>query len=208
MDDAAHRVVDLYDRHASAWDDTRRLSTLTERAWLQRLADLLSPGAAILDLGCGSGVPIARHLIQQGYSVTGVDASPAMIALCRERLPDAVFHVADMRTLALGRRFDAIIAWDSFFHLTPDDQVRMFAVFAAHAAPGAALMFTSGPARGESIGSFAGEALYHASLDADEYRDSLRRHGFVVISHVALDASCGDHTVWLAREQSFAPEQT
>jgi hypothetical protein len=72
-------------------------------------------------------------------------------------------------------------------------------VFRAHALPGAALMFTSGPAHGEAIGSLAGEPLYHASLNPDEYRSLLDRNGFRVVTHVAEDAGCGGHTIWLAQ---------
>ena len=104
-----------------------------------------------------------------------------------------------MRSLSLGRKFDGLIAWDSFFHLTADDQRAMFAIFRDHAASGAALMFTSGPAHGEAIGEFEGEPLYHASLDADEYRALLAAHGFRVVRHVADDPACNGHTVWLAR---------
>jgi SAM-dependent methyltransferase len=206
MTGPADRIVELYDRNALAWDATRG-DTLVERAWLDRFVELLPPQATVLDIGCGSGEPMARDLAQRGLAVTGVDSSPAMIALCRSRLPAADFHVADMRQLDLPRRFDGILAWDSFFHLTVEDQARMFAIFARHAAAGAALMFTSGPARGEAIGSFAGEPLYHASLDPQEYRDLLHRHGFVVVRHVSEDPACGGHTVWLARhaDQSQPP---
>ena len=121
------------------------MKSLFERAWLDRFLALLPAGGAMLDLGCGSGEPIARYFIAAGYAVTGVDSSPAMIALCRSRFPGQNWIVGDMRTLALGRRFDGILAWDSYFHLRQDDQRRMFAVFGAHAGPKAALMFTSGP---------------------------------------------------------------
>src|SRR3712207_7171924 len=57
--------------------------------------------------------------------------------------PDARWVVADMRTLRLGARFAGILAWDSFFHLRPDDQRAMFRTFRDHAAPGAALLFRS-----------------------------------------------------------------
>jgi hypothetical protein len=105
-----------------------------------------------------------------------------------------------MRRLALGRRFDGLLAWNSFFHLTREDQRAMFPVFAAHASPGAALMFTSGPSDGEAIGSFEGEPLYHASLAPEEYRALLAGHGFAVVAHVAEDAGCGGLTIWLARK--------
>jgi trans-aconitate methyltransferase len=72
--------------------------------------------------------PVAQYLAEQGLHVTGVDSSPTMISLCRKRLPDQEWIVADMRQLALGRRFDGILASDSFFHLDYDDQHRMFAI--------------------------------------------------------------------------------
>jgi hypothetical protein len=65
-----------------------------------------------------------------------------MLALLRSNLPNTPAHLADMRQLALGRRFAGLLAWDSFFHLPPEDQRPMFSRFQAHAAPGAALMFT------------------------------------------------------------------
>jgi len=73
-----------------------------------------------------------------------------------------------------------------------------FPVLGAHATPSAALMFTSGPADGEAIGTFEGEPLYHASLDAAEYRRLLGEQGFAVTAHVVEDPDCGGHTVWLA----------
>lgn len=104
-----------------------------------------------------------------------------------------------MRALSLGRRFKGLLAWDSLFHLRPDDQRRMFPVFRGHAAPKHELMFTSGPAQGEAIGSYQGEPLYHASLDRAEYRDLLDANGFDVIRHAIEDPAWGYHTIWLAQ---------
>lgn len=198
MTSPAEAIIDLYQRHAETYDGLRG-KLLMEGSWLARFRALLAPGAAILDIGCGTGQPIARHFMEQGHAVTGVDSAPAMIAQCRKRFPEGDWQVADMRRLALGRRFGGLIAWDSFFHLTPEDQRGMFKVFAAHAAPGAVLMFTSGPAHGEAIGSFEGEALYHGSLDPGEYRALLAENGFSVVDHVVEDQSCGGHTIWLAQ---------
>lgn len=200
MTSPAEAIIDLYQRHAETYDGLRG-KLLMEGSWLARFRALLAPGATILDIGCGTGQPIARHFMEQGHAVTGVDSAAAMIALCRARFPAGDWQVADMRKLVLGRCFGGLIAWDSFFHLTPEDQRGMFPVFAAHAAPGAALMFTSGPAHGEAIGSFEGEALYHGSLDPEEYRALLAENGFSVEAHVAEDESCGGHTIWLARRE-------
>jgi SAM-dependent methyltransferase len=202
MNDLADRIVAHYERHASDWDADRRRLGWNDKVWHDRLVALLQKGARVLDLGCGGGMPVASHLVAQGMRVTGVDASPSLIALCRERLPDEEWIVADMRGLTLEARFDGILAWDSFFHLTPDDQRAMFAVFATHARPGAILMFNSGPAFGEAIGSYKGDPLYHASLDPVEYRELLTRHGFELIAHLAEDPRAGGRTAWLARTAS------
>ncbi len=198
MHPSAARIIDLYERHARAFDADRGRS-LFERGWLDRFREVMGPDAAVLDLGCGAGEPMARYLIENGHAVTGVDGAASLIELCASRFPDQKWIVADMRTLDLGVQFGGILAWDSFFHLTVEDQRAMFAVFRAHAAPGAALMFTSGPSHGEAIGSYQGEPLYHASLDADEYAALLDAHDFEIVAHVAEDATCGGHTVWLAR---------
>jgi SAM-dependent methyltransferase len=198
MPSDADTIIPLYQRHAQAYDKLRGRS-LFEKAWLDAFADLLPPGGSVLDMGCGMGEPIAHHLIGRGLDVTGVDASPDLIAMARARFPQQAWRVGDMRALSLGRAFDGLLAWDSVFHLTPDDQRRMFAVFRDHTASRAALMFTSGPAHGEAFGTFEGEPLYHASLDADEYRALLDAHGFQVVRHVAEDPACNGHTVWLAQ---------
>lgn len=202
--DAAAAVVALYRRHGRAWAALRG-DRLIETAWLERFAALLPPRAAVLDLGCGPGVPIARWLVGRGFRVTGIDAAPAMIDLARAALPGQIWQVADMRGLDLGRRFAGILAWDSFFHLDAPAQRAMFAVFAGHALPGAGLMFTSGPAAGTAIGELFGEPLFHASLAPDEYRTLLERHGFTVVAQRTEDPTCGGHTVWLARRDREAP---
>ncbi|MCP1997932.1 class I SAM-dependent DNA methyltransferase [Nitrobacter winogradskyi] len=204
MNESSEWIIDLYERHARTFDRERGRS-LFERGWLDRFRTVAGPRAAILDIGCGSGEPIARALIEAGHNITGIDSAETMIAICRERFPAQSWVVADMRSLVLRRRFGGILAWDSFFHLTQADQRAMFAVFAAHAAEGCALMFTSGPRAGEAIGSYQGEALYHASLDPDEYRALLRAHRFDVVDHIAEDAICGGHTVWLARSDGSGP---
>jgi SAM-dependent methyltransferase len=195
----AAAIIDLYQRKAQDWIESRARSGLFEKPWLDRFRALLPPAGPVLDLGCGSAEPMARYLIELGHAVAGVDSSPAMIDACRRHFPGQEWLVADMRKLSLQRQFSGILAWDSFFHLCHDDQRQMFPVFRAHAAPNAALMFTSGPADGEAIGSFGGEPLYHASLDAAEYRSLLDRNGFRVVAHVVEDPDCGGHTIWLAQ---------
>lgn len=85
------------------------------------------------------------------------------------------------------------------FHLRPEDQQSMFRVFAAHAAPATILMFNAGFGRGEAIGSYRGDPLYHASLDASEYATLLTDSGFELIEHSINDPAKGGRIFWLAR---------
>jgi len=199
MESDSEKIIDLYERNAHHYVSDRRSVGWDESPWLDRFAALLPQHPAILDIGCGCGEPIAGYLIERGSTVLGVDSSPTLISACRKRFPEQSWLVADMRTLALDKTFHGLLAWDSFFHLCHDDQRRMFPIFKLHASLGTALMFTSGPSHGVSMGSYRGEPLYHASLAPHEYRDLLESNGFRVIAHVADDAACGGHTVWLAQ---------
>ncbi|WP_413818570.1 class I SAM-dependent methyltransferase [Sphingobium sp.] len=174
---------------------------MVEGLWLNHFSELLPVGAAVLDIGCGSGLPIGRELIRRGFDITGVDGTPTMLALFQRNLPGTPALLMDMRQLALNRLFSGLIAWDSLFHLSPDDQRSMFPRFQAHSAPGAALMFTGGDAEGEAIGELEGDALYHGSLDPEEYRSLLDATGFAIVAHVVQDPACGHRTIWLARQR-------
>ena len=194
-------VIPTYDREGPAWAETRD-RRLTEKPWLDRaLAIAPHPRGhrRVLDLGCGAGRPIAEYLLDRGCMVTGVDASRPMIELFARVVPKAIALHADMRTLRLSETFDLVLAWDSFFHLAPEDQRAMFPVFAAHAAPGGVLLFTAGPRAGDAIGTLGESPLYHASLDPEEYRALLAENGFEELGYWPEDPACEGHTIWMAR---------
>jgi SAM-dependent methyltransferase len=89
---------------------------ILERIWLPPIA----PGARIVDVCCGTGY-LAGLLSARGYSVTGIDASAAMIRHARENVPAAEFRVSDAAHFQLPAEFDAAVStFDSLNHiLTP-----------------------------------------------------------------------------------------
>ncbi len=192
---AAADIVDLYDRRSADWvADRGRDLTEADRIWLDRFTARLKPDDAVLDVGCGSGRPMAAALQERGFRVTGVDASANLIAHATADLPDGRFVQADMRTLELGQTFGGVLAWHSLFHLSAADQRIALPRLLAHAAPRATVMFSSGPHEGHVVGSWRGDPLYHGSLGPDEYQALLTSRGFQVETGVwAMDGS-----VWLA----------
>ena len=180
----------------------REIGPWNDKPWHDRFAAALPQSARVLDLGCGSGSPVGIFLAEHGFRVTGIDSSPTLIALCQQRMPDHEWTVGDMREPKLSGKFDGILAWDSFFHLTPDDQRRMFDVFAQYAAPLTVLMFNSGATHGEVVGSYRGDPLYHASLGSEEYTQLLNNAGFEVVAHAKEDwQTGGGRTVWLTKRR-------
>lgn len=196
---AAGQILALYQRHADAFLRLRSRE-LFEKPWLDKFLAVVGQTGHILDMGCGTGQPIAGYFIARGYSLTGVDGSRAMLAHARAAFPDHRWLHQDMRKLAFDETFAGLLAWDSFFHLTAEDQRAMFPLFAQHCHPGSALMFTSGPHHGVAMGQFEGEPLFHASLAPEEYRTLLHENNFTVIEMMVEDPDCTGHTIWLAKK--------
>ncbi len=193
----AEDVLDIYQAGALDFAATRS-RTLYERRWLDR-ALARAPGRSVLDLGCGFGLPIDSYLIDRRCTVTGVDGAGAMLRLFERALPRAEAIHADMRGLWLDRKFDLILAWNSLYHLSPDDQRAMFETFARHAHERTVLLFTSGPDAGEGVGIVGGRPLYHASLSPQEYRGHFAENGFEEVDFVPEDPDCQGHSIWMAR---------
>jgi ubiquinone/menaquinone biosynthesis C-methylase UbiE len=82
------------------------------------LLERLSPGAHVLDVGCGTGLPSARQLVASGMRVTGIDISPVMLEIFRQHVPEARFIEMDVVDVDAGLgRFDAAIAFFSLLML-------------------------------------------------------------------------------------------
>lgn len=176
-----------------------RSQNLMEEKYLELICSLIPKQGNILDLGCGSGKPIFEYFKNRGYQVVGVDASEKILSIARENFPEDEFFLMDMRQLKLEQKFNAIIAWHSFFHLEGKDQEKMFKIFQEQLKPNGVLMFTSGNELAEAWSENYGQDLYHASLSPEQYQELLAAHQFKLIQHSIEDPECGGATVWIAQ---------
>jgi 2-polyprenyl-3-methyl-5-hydroxy-6-metoxy-1,4-benzoquinol methylase len=181
-------IADWYAR------DRTHLTGLPE---VQTLAGSLLPGASVLDVGCGNGIPLTRFLVDAGFDVLGVDSSPRMLEKFRVNLPDTPAICEKIQACDLhGTLFDAAIAWGVIFHLTHEEQRQTFEKIAAALKPAGQFLFTSGDSDGEKEGEpMDGVPFHYYSFSIDGYRDVLREHGLTLI-HTHADP--GQNTYYLA----------
>ena len=117
MNPSFKRVVEAgYDRVAKAYLSSKDAEDPATLAALEELTRQLPPDAAVLDLGCGAGVPVTRWLAQR-FAVTGVDLSAKQLEMARRLVPAARLLKADMTDLSFApETFDAVVALHSIIH--------------------------------------------------------------------------------------------
>ncbi len=149
--------------------------------WSRQLPD----GAAILDLGCGPGVPISQVLIERGFNVYGVDASASMVAAFRARFPNVPVECAGAEDSGFfGRTFDAVVAWGLFFLLEADIQRTLIAKVAAVLPSGGRFLFTASSQVCSWNDAMTGRTS--VSLGREAYQNLLEAEG------MSLIATCSD----------------
>lgn len=194
---AKRSTKEIYERQARYWDDVRP-SSLHEKPWLDRFLYTLPKKGRLLDLGCGSGIPIAGYFLDKGHDLVGIDYSKTMIELARQHYPDADWYLQDMKNLKLNGQFDGIYSWDGFFHLSIAEQRDSIPKLCNLIKREGSMMLTVGTGEGEVTGTVGGETVYHASLAPNEYRELLQQNGFKEVNYVAEDPDCLGRSVLLA----------
>jgi trans-aconitate methyltransferase len=197
--DLRHPAVAGYDVIADAFEAARKVKRW-ELPYFERLASLLKPGERLLDCGCGTGHVGLGSLVAAQVSVTALDGSAAMVAHFRRRYPDVPVVESDMLAYEPTEKLSAIIAWDSFFHLTHAEQARMIERFGAWLRPGGYLLFTSGPGHSAISGTMFEVPFAYASYSDAAYRDLLAASGFSVLLSDFDEPQAAIHKVWLARK--------
>lgn len=148
----------------------------TVRAW----AKSLPPGASVLDLGCGSGLPLTQLLLAEGLSVYALDASPSLVHAFRQLFPATpVICEAVEESQFFGRMFDAILAWGLLFLLPAPIQARVLHQAATALHAGGRLLFTAPTQVSTWPDALTGRLCI--SLGAESYRAILTATGLSLV---------------------------
>jgi ubiquinone/menaquinone biosynthesis C-methylase UbiE len=187
-------VADGYDRCGDAYSAARGE---TPPSWLALLAGRLTAGATVLDIGCGSGVPVTRALAAR-FAVTGVDISSGQIDRARRNLPRATFVHGDIMKQAFpSASFAGVAMIYTLFHLPRPEQPVLLRRIHAWLQPGglllATLARTSEPGYIED--DFCGASMYWSHFDEQEYDPMLKAAGFQVLEtrHIGHGYATAEH---------------
>lgn len=166
---------DLAFVHADAFE---ALAAAAAETLLSRLGTG-APSRRVLDLGCGAG-PLSRRLSERGFATWGLDLSPALIALARERLPGAEFHCGSILDRPLPSDATAVAAIGEVLNYAtaddPADLGRVFARVFQTLAPGGLFLFDlAEPGRGGVGRGFTEGAAWAVGLVATEGDGELLR---------------------------------
>jgi SAM-dependent methyltransferase len=159
----------------------RAPSTAIGASRVRDWARTLPRGAAVVDLGCGSGLPITKVLVGEGLDVHGIDASPSFVEAFRHNLPGVPIACESVdSSLFFNRMFDGVVAWGLIFLLRPQAQRRLIRRIADILVPGGHLLFTACAGTDPLVWNDAMTGLESRSLGGAEYRRLLSEVGLCV----------------------------
>lgn len=126
-------------RYEDAYADSPNLVEFLESAIKK-----LPSQARVLDVGCGTGKPVADMLASAGHEVQGIDVSQEMVKIASSQV-SGNFQKADMRTFTPDAPLDAVFVIFSLFQLTPGETYSMCYRFSEWLKPGSIVVVGTMP---------------------------------------------------------------
>ncbi|MEU3628446.1 SAM-dependent methyltransferase [Amycolatopsis coloradensis] len=193
-------AAELFDAIGSAYEDVFGRAPVVDRA-LRHLLETLPPSSRVLDIGSGTGRPVAEELAAAGHRVTGLDVSPVMIGLAREQVPAATFVHVDVREwTSPPESWEAVCAFFPFLQMPREDTEAVLADIARWLAPGGLLALVTVPRDVEDLPvEFFGRTFHETSFAPDDLVGRVRAAGLEVT---------GTHSeIFTADEPGTPPEE-
>ena len=171
------------------------------RATVSEWCRTLPRDASVLDLGCGHGVPVSQTLIEQGFTVFGVDASPTLLAAFHRRFPCVSTECSAVEDSGFfDREFDGAVAWGLLFLLPPRAQSLVVHKVARALKPGGKFLFTSPRERTAWRDALTGRESI--SLGAERYQQLLGSAGLHAVGERNDEGN--NHYYFVAKQPGIA----
>jgi SAM-dependent methyltransferase len=168
--------------------------------WVAELSELLRPGARVLDLGCGAGIPATRELTDRGLQVVGVDFSAEQLRRARRLVPAARLVQADMATVQFGpASLDAVASFYALIHLPLADQRALFPRIRDWLRPAGLFLAIVGAQPWTGTEDFLGADMFWEHAGTASYLSWLEQAGFTPLWDRFVPEGPSGHSLILAR---------
>jgi SAM-dependent methyltransferase len=199
-DDPKSIVATGYDLIAEGYLE-RYGRSLVRDQWLGKLITLIPQKSRVLDLGCGSGVPVALGLARRGHEVVGIDGSARQLSLARLNVPKAHFIHADMtRVQVAPSSFDAVTAFYSITHVPRDEHAELLRRIASWLKPEGVFLASLGADQSADWrGSWLGVEMFFSHYGAEVNEQLVRQAGFNIVEATVVNQDNEDgRFLWVA----------
>ena len=165
------------------------------RPWLAR-----APRGRVLDLGCGSGEPVARLLAERGDDVVGVDISRVQVERARALIPSGAFFESDLASFdAEPSSFDAVVSFYALIHSPRDDQEALYPRIASWLRPGGTFVATVGAVDWTGVEEYLGAPMFWDHPAPEVTIGWLADAGLEVVHHEYVPEGDSGHALVVAR---------
>ena len=182
------KLSNVYDKLAEAYDRKRSLFNIDEIVNEFR-ADLDVDRGSLLDLGCGTGVPVGSLFVRNGWDVVGVDISQKMLSLAHDHVPEMKTVCSDICSIDFdASTFDAITLVYSLFHIPKNKHRELLGKLYRWLKPNGVALFTyatkefTGRDEFEGYIDFLGQPLFYSHETPGKLYRLLENVGFQVVS--------------------------
>jgi ubiquinone/menaquinone biosynthesis C-methylase UbiE len=169
-----------YDKCAKEYSDARSNVPPKE---LTLITNALKPKSKVLDIGCGSGIPITQELSKM-LEVIGIDISEAMIKLAKHNVPSAEFLCQNVMSASLAdNEFDGIVSFYALFHIPRDQHKALLTKIYRWLKPKGLLLFTiahTDDGDGYIENNFFETEMYWSNFGPEYYRKTIESIGFEI----------------------------
>jgi 2-polyprenyl-3-methyl-5-hydroxy-6-metoxy-1,4-benzoquinol methylase len=177
--------------------------------FLEELMTVVRKGK-ILDLGCGDGMPISKHLFDHGYDIVGVDVSKKMITAAKKNVPKAEFIHEDAGKIELEQQsYDGVVALFVLNHFPKKELEKlMIKVSKAVKEDGGILVGAiEGDFEGET--SILGEKIYLREMKEEELRELLKDFHVVMVEkrEFALSGETAQNQMYIIAKKKTLIEE-
>lgn len=164
------RLGNLYSSEREKADNWKEVSAFTSQ---------LPANGRVLDAGSGTGIPIARHLVQAGFEVVGIDFSKTMVATARENVPDATFQQMNMTGIDFPQEsYDGVISTYAIIHIPREKHAGIFGSFHSILKPRGVMLVSVASWAWEEFAEYMGVDMFWSHFDPDKTESLITEAGF------------------------------